>query len=199
MPNPAGRNAGRGASRASRVGASRAAGNSVVTGGAWRVPTSGSTGSVACRPGREDAQTSTSLAVSPVTLNPIRCVCWALSGRYSCALAVGIGDALIQQRHLQPSSFDTPFILSVAASLVIAGVVGIFADRIAVAVPGLTPFVVSAAVLVPFSVIASFQEAMLKRELQFRTLAIRTLVSGLSGGVVGIAMALAGSGERDSD
>ncbi len=60
--------------------------------------------------------------------------------------------------------------------------------------PELTAVCLALAPLVPIQALAVVPEAVLRRELRFRSIALRTLTAALISGAVGIAMALAGAG-----
>ena len=108
----------------------------------------------------------------------------------------GMGDALVQRGQVGREHLDTAFwaamllgSLLAVAGMLLAGVIGGLLNE-----PGLTPllqvlsltFVLTAASTVPM--------AMLRRELRFRSLALRTLFSIAGGGVVGITLAVMGFG-----
>jgi O-antigen/teichoic acid export membrane protein len=108
----------------------------------------------------------------------------------------GMGDALVQRGHVAREHLDTAFwaamllgSLLAVSTILLAGVIGGLLNE-----PGLAPllqvlslsFILTAAAAVPM--------AMLRREMRFRSLALRTLFSIAGGGVVGMALAVMGFG-----
>jgi O-antigen/teichoic acid export membrane protein len=108
----------------------------------------------------------------------------------------GLGDALIQRRELTRTHIDTAFWASVATSLFLTliALVGAGPLGTALSTPGLTPILQVLALTFILSAFTSIQIALLRRELAFRSLAIRSLVATAIGGVVGIVAALQGAG-----
>ncbi len=108
----------------------------------------------------------------------------------------GLGDALIQRRSLTRRQIDTAFWVSVATGvlLTLAGVV--LAGPIAgvLGEPRLEPILQVLSLTFLMAAMNSIQIALLRREMAFRSLALRKLVAVGVGGVVGIGMALAGFG-----
>ena len=102
----------------------------------------------------------------------------------------------MQRPDLKAADVNLPFYASIACSVVfsIAGAVasGRIAD--AMGVPNLAPYLIAALAICPFLTLSGFQEAMYRRNLQFRPLAVRTLVGIAAGGIVGVGMAFAGLG-----
>lgn len=108
----------------------------------------------------------------------------------------GLTSAVIQRRDLKPEHLDAVFwftmtlsLLLAAASWVVAPIWASFYD-----VPALTPVVRSLALVLPLSGLSIVQQADLRRRLEFRTLAIRSNVSVVAGGVVGVIAAWRGAG-----
>lgn len=108
----------------------------------------------------------------------------------------GFGEALIQRGTLSKKDITLPFVAGVGASMGLSLLVIVFAERIEVLinVPGLAPYLVVASLFSPLATATAFQEALYKRDLDFRTLAIRQFVALGVSGVVGVACALAGMG-----
>lgn len=112
------------------------------------------------------------------------------------ASELGVGDTLIRNRDLTDTALNTFFFAAVGLALVLAVASALSARELEarLGVAGLAPFVVCTAALVPLSVAAGFQEAVLKRDMQFRRLAMRSLLAGGLSGCVGIGLALNGFG-----
>lgn len=108
----------------------------------------------------------------------------------------GFGDALVQRAELTPEDVNLPFFASVGGAVAF-GALGAAASRLlasALGNPGLTRYLAGACALLPLMAVAGFQEALYRRALRFRELAMRTFLGVLAGGAVGIAAALAGLG-----
>jgi PST family polysaccharide transporter len=92
--------------------------------------------------------------------------------------------------------FDTALWSALALSLLLAGLV--VAICLTVSLPEgyeeISSLVAVASLGVPLSAIAGVQSAMLRRELQFRQLAVRTLWARSIGAATGLALALSGAG-----
>ena len=108
----------------------------------------------------------------------------------------GLGDALIQRREITPSHVDTAFWVAVATGLLLTLAAVLIASPIAAAVrePDLAPILQVLSITFVLSAFTSIPIALLSRELAFRALAIRAVLSIVGGGVVGIGMALLGFG-----
>ena len=108
----------------------------------------------------------------------------------------GLGDALIQRRVITERQIDTAFWIAVATGLLLTAALFLLAGPIAAALnePDLVPILRVLSVTFLLSAFTSIPIALLTRALAFRPLAIRTVASIIGGGVVGVAMALAGSG-----
>ncbi|MFK4645875.1 hypothetical protein ABIF96_004449 [Bradyrhizobium ottawaense] len=108
----------------------------------------------------------------------------------------GFGDALIQRRTLEPADVTLPFFCSFAASVLLAVLIALLATHIEqwFDVKGLAPLLTAASLSLPIGTATLFQEALYKRQMDFRVLAVRTMVATAISGVVGIACAYAGFG-----
>ena len=104
----------------------------------------------------------------------------------------GLGDALIQRPTLTRSQIDTAFWVAVftGALLTLAGIV--LAGPIAglLGQPLLTPIIQVLSLTFVTVALNSIQMALLRREMRFRSLAIRKLLAVGIGGAVGITMAV---------
>jgi len=104
--------------------------------------------------------------------------------------------AIIQRKDLEPEHVDSAFWLVMAATVVITGI-SVALSGLWAAVnrtPDLQPIIVVLSLLVPLQGLVVVQEAVLRRSMDFRSLAVRSLVAAAFGGVVGITMALRGAG-----
>jgi O-antigen/teichoic acid export membrane protein len=108
----------------------------------------------------------------------------------------GFSDAILQRQGLKWTDINLPFYVSVAAATVMVAGVMIFSDSIAaqLGVEGLGLYIVAIAATVLINAPSAFQEAMYKRHLKFRTLAIRTFLTNILGGGVAVLFAWYGFG-----
>jgi O-antigen/teichoic acid export membrane protein len=108
----------------------------------------------------------------------------------------GMGTAIIQREDLQGSHLDSGFWMLIGLSgFLTAGAVafaGTWADYLRE--PDLELIVIVLSLLIPFRALTVVQEAVLKRELDYRSLAIRGNLALVVSGTVGITAALAGAG-----
>lgn len=111
-------------------------------------------------------------------------------------LQQGIVAAIIQRQDLEDDHLDAAFWLTMASGLCL------LSASIALSgwwseinqTPELAGVINWLSLLVPLKSLTVVQEAVLRRRMDFRSLAIRTNVAEVVGGVVGIAAALAGYG-----
>ena len=108
----------------------------------------------------------------------------------------GFGKALIQRRALRPEHVDTAFwtSVSVAAALVASVLVAAPFIEQALRAPGLSGVLRWMSIAIALQALAGTPAALLERELDFRTLALRRISSTLLGGIAGVSVALAGGG-----
>jgi O-antigen/teichoic acid export membrane protein len=108
----------------------------------------------------------------------------------------GLGDALIQRRELSRSHIDTAFWVAIVTGLMLT-LIGL-ALAIPVAAifsqPALGPILQVLSLTFALSGFSSIQIGLLRRELAFSRLAVRTLAATLGGGLVGISLAYLGFG-----
>ncbi len=108
----------------------------------------------------------------------------------------GFGSAIIQLDTMDEVHLSTAFwsnlvfgaVMMVATALCAGPIAELFNNHaLAPILAGLSPiFVIRSA--------STVQEALLKRELEFRPLALRTLIGTISGGIIGVGMAVAAFG-----
>jgi O-antigen/teichoic acid export membrane protein len=108
----------------------------------------------------------------------------------------GMGDALVQRREITPLQIDTAFWVALSTGGLLTVLLFLLAWPIAGLLdePQLQPIL---QVLSPIFVLAAFttiQIALLRRELAFRSLSLRSLAASAGGGAVGVAAALSGAG-----
>ena len=108
----------------------------------------------------------------------------------------GMADALVQRKELDSAHYDSAFWMNVAFGLALAMIMAALAIPIShtVGEPRLAPVLAVLALSIPISSLNLVQRAVMTRELGFRSLALRTLVSVGVGAVVGVSLALIGFG-----
>jgi O-antigen/teichoic acid export membrane protein len=108
----------------------------------------------------------------------------------------GFGEALIQRRELTRTDLDTAFWANNALSVSFALLVLVGADLLSTPFgePQLAPVLRVLSLVFLCSALASVPQAILRRDLRFRALTIRTIAATTGGGIVGVAMAAAGAG-----
>jgi O-antigen/teichoic acid export membrane protein len=108
----------------------------------------------------------------------------------------GMADALVQRKDLDPAHFDSAFWMNVAAGLFLAAIMAGLAIPISHALgePRLAPVLAVLALSIPISSLNLVQRALMTRELAFRSLALRTLVSIGVGATFGVTAAFLGFG-----
>lgn len=108
----------------------------------------------------------------------------------------GLGDALIQRRDLTRSHIDTAFWVALAtgALLTLAGQLAAGPIARLLAEPALESILRVLSLSFVLAALNSIQLALLRRELAFRSLAIRAVVAATGGGIIGIVLAALGAG-----
>jgi PST family polysaccharide transporter len=106
------------------------------------------------------------------------------------------GETLISLPHAESGHFDVMNTVCALVSLVFSGAVFAMAGPLAswFAEPELKPITQVMAIVPLLSVIAAPANAMSKRAMQFRPLALRTILSLVAGGIVGITLTLLKAG-----
>jgi O-antigen/teichoic acid export membrane protein len=112
---------------------------------------------------------------------------------FSMPVTTGIPDALVQRAEIGPIHLDSAFWLLAATGTVFSALIWTFAGMIAAAFqqPLLEDLVRWTSLIVAIQALAAIPSAVLKRQLNFRLFALRTLVGTVIGGAVGIGMAIA--------
>jgi O-antigen/teichoic acid export membrane protein len=108
----------------------------------------------------------------------------------------GMGTALVQRSSLQPQHWDTAFWFGLGCASVLCLGTIYLATPLALLLgePRLAPLLRWASLSIVFSAAASIPQTFFAREMDFRRPALRNLVGSLTGGGVGISMALTGCG-----
>lgn len=117
-------------------------------------------------------------------------------GLMSIFADLGAGAALVQRHDLTPHQINAVFLLNVSAGALLAAIAVALSWPLAVAfrTPALQPVLIALAPAVFINGLGVTQMALAQRALRFRDLALRDLVGTLSGGGVGVLMAVRGLG-----
>jgi PST family polysaccharide transporter len=108
----------------------------------------------------------------------------------------GLSDAIVQRKTLETAHLDSAFWLTLMMSLAL-GALGLTAARplaMAFGQPELVPVLCCMLPALPLTALASIQQAILRRSMNFRSLTIRSLAATSVGGVVGVLFAFTGGG-----
>ena len=108
----------------------------------------------------------------------------------------GLAPALIQKKELQQEHCDAVFWVNLITSLTFVGLTVLISGWWAKInhAPDLARVLSVLSLCIPIEGLSIVQAAMVRREMDFKTLTIRSNVSGLLGGVAGLVMALCGLG-----
>lgn len=108
----------------------------------------------------------------------------------------GLGDALIQRSELTRSHIDTAFWTAMATGVLLTCLGVVLAIPIAALLdqPALQPILQVLSLTFVVAAMSSIQIALLRRDLAFRSLALRSIFAIVAGGAVGIGMAYLGFG-----
>jgi PST family polysaccharide transporter len=108
----------------------------------------------------------------------------------------GLGDAVVQRPTLTRRQLDSAFWASMAtgALITVVGVVLAIPISIGLGDRRLEPIIQVLSLIFILTALSSVQTGLLRREMAFRSLALRRLVAVVVSGAVGVGMALAGYG-----
>ncbi|MGC2331976.1 MAG: oligosaccharide flippase family protein [Candidatus Acidiferrales bacterium] len=108
----------------------------------------------------------------------------------------GFMAALIQKQDLEPEHVDSVFWMDLALSLVLVAISILLSGWWAAKnhAPQIGVIISALSVCIPIEALAAVQATILKKEMDFRSLTIRSNVSILISGAVGIGMAIRGFG-----
>jgi teichuronic acid exporter len=108
----------------------------------------------------------------------------------------GLVAALIQKKNLDPEHSDAVFWMDMALSLFLVALSILLSrwwGRVNHA-PELAPIISALSLCIPIEAFAIVQKSLLSKEMNFRAISIRSNVSVLVSGIIGIALAFAGFG-----
>lgn len=108
----------------------------------------------------------------------------------------GLGEAIVQRPHITPEHLDSVFWLLAGGGIALSLFVWMCAPLVAALFgqPLIEDLVRYTSLVITFQSFAPVPIAILKRQLNFRVLAMRTLAGTLIGGALGITLAMAGYG-----
>ena len=111
-------------------------------------------------------------------------------------LQQGLVSAIVQRDKLTPEHLDAAFGVMVISGLVVGGVTAALSPVWALVngEPQLTVVCLALSPLVLMQALVIVPEAVLRRDLQFKSVALRTLIASIASGVVGVVAALLGAG-----
>ncbi len=124
----------------------------------------------------------------------------ALAGVFLAFIGIfidqGFSTAIVQRQELEPEHLDTAFWINIGIGLLMT-IFGILSASFVASLfsqPQLTPIIRWLSLTFVFSSFSRIQQAILERQLNFKSLAIRSLIAVIAGGLVGVTMAFIGFG-----
>jgi len=124
----------------------------------------------------------------------------AMAGVFIALLEVlvqqGFSLVITQRENLDPEHESTAFWTNLGLSALLGGALWASSDLVAdlYHTPTLAPIVRWLAAVLPLRAMSGVPAGLLQRRFEFKSLAIRSIVGALSGGIAGVAAALAGWG-----
>jgi PST family polysaccharide transporter len=112
-------------------------------------------------------------------------------------LAQGLAAAIVQRKDLEEEHLDSVFWVTMLGGVVFCGIsiaLSGWWERVQLDAPGLARVIQALSVILIIRGLTIVQEAMLRRTMSFKKLAIRSNIAALVGGCVGVGMALNGFG-----
>lgn len=108
----------------------------------------------------------------------------------------GMGQAIVQHRDIEPEHLDTAFWVNMLTGTILMLFGILFSHFLAdlFKEPLIAPVIAWLSLSFLLAGLTSTQTAILQRDLDFRTLSVRTLVARVAGGVVGVVCAFVGLG-----
>lgn len=108
----------------------------------------------------------------------------------------GLGEAIVQRKELEPEHLDTAFWTNIASGAILMSIGLLGADLVAQFFhePKLSPIIRWLSLTLLIGSCNVVQRALLRRNLAFKVLAIRTLIGSLISAIVGVLMAFQGFG-----
>lgn len=108
----------------------------------------------------------------------------------------GLSDAIVQRQELEPEHLDTAFWTNLGISALLTTITFAVAEPVAIFFkqPQLTPVIAWLSLNFLGSGFCSVQQSLLRRQLAFKALAVRSLVATSVSGIVGVVMAYLGFG-----
>jgi O-antigen/teichoic acid export membrane protein len=109
---------------------------------------------------------------------------------------LGLGPAIVQRKNLEQRHLDSAFWITLLAGFVMTGLMGGFAPSVAwfYKEPRLISLTIAISLQFMLGALTVVQQAILRREMRFRTLGTIQITSTVAAGVIGLIMALSGMG-----
>ena len=123
-------------------------------------------------------------------------IAWVYVAFVQVFVRQGFGDAIIQRRELEPEHLDSAFWIAMATASFLCLLSYLLAGPIAhlFREPAVAPVIGWLSLFFPLGALGAIPTAILTRELDFRPLALSSLVATGLGGAVGLTMAFYGWG-----
>ena len=111
-------------------------------------------------------------------------------------LEQGLAAAVIQRKELTREHLDSVFWMNMVLSLLLVGISIAFSRWWAALnhLPTLGPVISALSLSIPIEGLTIVQRSILQREMDFKSLSLRTNISALVGGIIGLGMAFTGFG-----
>jgi len=108
----------------------------------------------------------------------------------------GLGDALVQRKTVSNELINTVFVINLIFSVLVVIILIVAAPYIAewMKMPALREILMVSSLGIVFNAMGMCQQAMYRREMQYKWLAIRSLVATFGSGILGVGAALLGFG-----
>jgi len=109
---------------------------------------------------------------------------------------LGFGDAIMQRPKLEAEDINLPFFVSIGVVIVMFIGVVLTAEQLSIwlSIPNQSIYIIVASGILLFTAPSMFQEAIYKRHLKFKSLALRTFLANIVGGLAAVLCAYAGFG-----
>ncbi len=111
-------------------------------------------------------------------------------------ISEGMADVLVQRETIEDGHIDAAFWALMCVAGLLASLAALLAGPMAaiMGAPAVEPLMLALAPAIVLTALATVPSVLLRRNFEFRTLAIRSTGSVVAGGIVGLAMALSGHG-----
>jgi O-antigen/teichoic acid export membrane protein len=120
----------------------------------------------------------------------------AVLGFVSLFVDQGLSEAIVQRPTMTPELLNTAFLINLSLAVILFAIVWIAAPAIAayMKIGELTNILRAASLSIPFTALGFSQQAMQRRNFQYRWIGMSALCSTILSGIVGLILALNGFG-----